>query len=148
MINQVDIFKKCKDKNSMEEINERRELDLNNYVKLSFGFEDIEELNEEESESESEIIEPDDPKIRREKFLIEVQNVFCKVDIFPKLIEEIMRLYDDRYYTFGIDKNFKGKKLIHLIIGLYYEACRRKRIARTLDQVVGKFKHYYPDVDI
>ena len=81
-------------------------------------------------------------KIRREKFLNEVQNVFCKVHAFPKLIEEIMYLYD----KLRIKKNIEGKKLIYLIIVLYYQACRKKRIEKTLYQVIKLFEKHYRDI--
>ena len=79
-------------------------------------------------------------KIQRN--FIKIQNLLSSVNVSPNLIEKVKTYYD----VLNKNMNMQGRKVDHIIIGLYYYACRKQKIAKTTKEITKMFKCILPDL--
>ena len=71
-----------------------------------------------------------------------IQKLLSSVDVPKNMIEVTKTLYD----KFAKDKNMQGKNINHIIIGLYYYACRKENCAKTIKEIVNMFNKELPNL--
>ena len=77
-------------------------------------------------------------KIQRN--FIKIQNLLSSVNVSQNLIEKVKTYYD----KLSKNMNMQGRKVDHIIIGLYYYACRKQNIAKTIKEITKMFKCIFP----
>ena len=79
-------------------------------------------------------------KIQRN--FIRIQKILSSVNVSQNLIEKVKTYYDK------LAKNMKmqGKNINHIIIGLYYYACRQQKIAKTTKEITQMFICIFPQL--
>ena len=70
---------------------------------------------------------------------IKIQKLLSSVDISQDLIENVKE-----YYGKFSKQNMQGRNINHIIIALYYYACRKQNMAKTIKQVTDVFKCIFP----
>ena len=80
---------------------------------------------------------------KMQRNFLKIQRLLSSVNIPQKIIEEVKTIYDK------INKNLcmKGRNIIHIIIAIYYYACKKEGSAKTLKEVAEKFNSLYREVN-
>ena len=79
-------------------------------------------------------------KIQRN--FMKIQKLLSSVDVSQNIIEEVKSYYD----KVGKNMNMQGRNIDHIIVGLYYYASRRLKLAKTIKEITEMFKCVLPDL--
>ena len=79
-------------------------------------------------------------KIQRN--FVKIQNLLSSVNASQNLIEEVKMYYD----KLSENMNMQGKNINHIIIALYYYACRQQNMAKTTKEITEMFKCVLPNL--
>ena len=70
-----------------------------------------------------------------QKNFIRIHKLLSSADVEKKLIEQTKELYDKIAKT----KNMQGRKINHIILGIFYYVCRKEKCAKTIKEIALMF---------
>ena len=79
-------------------------------------------------------------KIQRN--FMKIQKLLSSVDVSQKIIEEVKSYYD----KVGKNMNMQGRNVNYIIVGLYYYASRKLKLAKTIKEITEMFKCVLPNL--